>query len=338
LAEKQDITMIRKLPLTYARQGVTCSSDMCEIEIYVFFPVILKNNKFSLSRLLSIPVAKDTYLGALKWKQVELKDDYSLSDGNMIYALNEKELPKCQKQIEHLPCEICEFDSIPDKLVDDCVASVFADKNETQLEKVCEWNTITEPEEMAVKIDHDEWAYVDVNPGSITETCTVNDKQQIKNLELSHSGVIRFKPDCQYNIINGPFKGINPFIPRVRIETLTGVSRSNNKVKQLSDDVSIVQIHFRDYGIIYVTSLGGLVIIVTGCAVYCWCVRRRTLRDLFQLRSCTNQPSAPAIVEMRTITNSRKQAPGPPAISYADPKYNQQLRRLLENNPDIEIV
>jgi hypothetical protein len=306
--------------------------------VYAFFPVILKADKYSLAKLLSIPVAKDTYLGAMKWKQVQINDDYSLSDGNMNYALNEKELPRCQKQIEHLSCEICEFDSIPDKLVDDCVAAVFADKNETQLEEVCTWNTVPEPEEMAVKIDHDEWAYVDVNPGSITETCTVDEKQQIKNLELSHSGVIRFKPDCQYNVINGPFKGINPFIPKVRIETLTGISRNNHKVKQLVDDISVIQLHFRDFGIVYVTSLGGLVLLVTGCAVYCWCVRRRTLRDLFQLRTRAEQPSAPEIVELRPLTTNKRPAPGPPAISYADPKYNRQLRRLLDNNRDIEIV
>ena len=157
--------------------------------------------------------------------------------------------------------------------------------------------------DIAIALDENSWAYTDDTPGTLTETCSNPPRTQV--FALPPSGIIHFNQYCTYNVINGPFHEIKPYIRQLTYNTVIE-KESKEKPRNLVKDLTSLQQHFKDNGYIYLMTTSILLFLLTstGCFFCVNKVRRRRQRRRRQVprvrwQRASEEDYNPAIVQMR---------------------------------------
>jgi hypothetical protein len=228
----------------------------------MLFPIVRIQNYFTHLRVINVPVASDTYLGNPKWAQVDSEVKEILTDGSKHLILKPENEPKCLQVPQYLPCSLCSMSDMPPELNDPCLAPLITDMPPIQLnETACKMVAVGAPDDLTIQVDEDEWAYADPSPGTLTEVCTNNLSQRTSSTHnLGYSGILKLSRDCEYTVMDGPFRTISPYLRNVKLTSLPG-HRYQPVIRQVIEDIGNIQLHFRTYGYVYVSVCAGILVL-----------------------------------------------------------------------------
>jgi hypothetical protein len=125
--------------------------------------------------------------------------EHYLKKGNEYIPVEKAELI-CLKGMAEMPCKLClKPDSIA--IVDDCAKAITEGKNAL---KYCQVRALDNVTDMVIKINKTKWAFVDSNPGEVTEICPNTELNQTMKIPMLHSGTLSLNPECRYVMTNTP--------------------------------------------------------------------------------------------------------------------------------------
>jgi hypothetical protein len=154
-------------------------------------------NRYEHWKLLSLPTFQDGVFTD-NWKRVNLPIIHYLRKGKQEIPFRREEL-RCLQGMTEMSCTLClKLESTIE--INECTKALITGSNALE---VCENRALSNITDMVIKLNKTTWAFVDSNPGSITENCP-NFQPPTRKMDLSHSGVISINPNCNYVMTNTP--------------------------------------------------------------------------------------------------------------------------------------
>jgi hypothetical protein len=166
-------------------------------QIITMIPIGTEMNRYEHWKLLALPTFQDGVFTD-NWKRVNLPIIHYLKKGTHEIPFRKEEL-HCLQGMTEMSCTLClKLESTIE--INECTKALLQGSNALE---VCEIKALSNVTDMVIKLNKTTWAFVDSNPGSITEDCP-NANPTTKQLALSHSGIITINPECNYVMTNTP--------------------------------------------------------------------------------------------------------------------------------------
>ena len=249
---------------------------ICFLDIITIVPIIAPNKKYKVYSLSTIPQADHTYvLKKLKWKSLQVPAKLLIKNQHQSFFSNQSHLD-CHGIIPEADCNLCyaydAFEPEGNKCLEDISEDVTPLTN-------CPEEKIDNPSNTLTQLTADTYAYVDNTPGSLESICP----DGTRTTPLGYSGVITLLNNCRYKLIDGPINSRIGLPPSINMEI---IPRQKNPLKDLPgntllNDLNSVQIHFQNYGYIYVIVMAGILLVMAAiigffCRLRC---RYRTAKN-----------------------------------------------------------
>jgi hypothetical protein len=230
---------------------------ICFLDVITVVPIIATNKKYKVYSLSTLPQVDQTYvLQKLKWKSVQIPAKLLVQSQHQSFFSNQSNLD-CHGIIPEAQCNLCyaydAFESEGNRCLEDISEGLTTLTN-------CPEEKIDNPTNTLTQLTDDTYAYVDNTPGSLEEICP----DGTRTIALGYSGVMTLLNNCRYKLIDGPINSRIGLPPSINMEI---IPRQRNPLKDLPgntllNDLNSVQIHFRNYGYIYVIVMAGTLLIM----------------------------------------------------------------------------
>jgi hypothetical protein len=265
---------------------VEADKRICFLDVITVVPIIAPNKKYKVYSLSTIPQVDQTYiLKKLKWKSLQVPAKLFIENEHQSFFSNSSHLD-CHGIIPEAECNLCyaydAFEPEGNKCLEDISAGITPLTN-------CPEEKIDNPSNMLTQLTADTYAYVDNTPGSLESVCP----DGTRTTPLGYSGILTLVNNCRYKLIDGPINSRIGLPPSINIEI---IPRQKNPLKDLPgktllDDLNAVQIHFRNYGYIYVIVMASTLVIMAAiigffCRLRCRyrAAKNRVIRKTKQTR------------------------------------------------------
>jgi hypothetical protein len=261
--------------LTYTTKLVACE-DNCLLDIFTMVPMITVDDQYTVKEIKTLPSARETYMGRLKWTQVKPEKFFVLSALKTTTKLNEQDDLQCivPQQETRDSCKICFIKELENTQLNECEQSLV--KYNAEINSNCTIEEIEDPQDQIVRMKENQWAYLDATPGTLTEDCPSRPQY---TFDLPHTGTITFNPTCSYSMVNGPF-GLLPIVAQgIKFIATQGAKRISSK-GNFDADLTKLENHFQKFGYIYLLTCAGLISVICVCLSYFCCLRIRQVRIL----------------------------------------------------------
>jgi hypothetical protein len=262
ILDKSDLdTVLFNNPLTYPFK----LSEDGDLHFVTFIPVAEEANRYEHWKVLAFPTFQDGVF-TNTWKRADVPVRHYLKREKRHIPFRKEELT-CLQSTSELPCTLC---LRPEATIEinDCTRSILEGTDALQ---TCTVQHLTNVSDHIYRLNKTAWAFVDSNPGEITEICDSAEPRQHK-LALTHSGIIQVNPDCQYTMTNTPVT-----IEEVDDDMDIVISHRNEITYHQYNPIedSIFKHHVKSYGLHYFLSLTGIVLfMISSTILYCAHQRR----------------------------------------------------------------
>lgn len=231
--------------------------SMCFLDIITVVPIIAPNKKYKVYSLSTIPQVDHTYvLKKLKWSSIQVPARLFIKGQYHSFFSNQTELD-CHGIIPEARCNLCYvydgFEPEGNKCLEEISEDVSPLAN-------CPVEKIANPSNSLMQLTSDMFSYVDNSPGSLETSCP----DGTRTTPLGYSGTITLHSDCRYKMIDGPINSRIGLPPSINIEI---IPKLKNPLKDLPgstllEDLNTLQLHFRDYGYVYVIAMAGILLVM----------------------------------------------------------------------------
>jgi hypothetical protein len=145
---------------------------------------------------------------------------------NKMHTLHSKEDIECMENQND--CDLCHFEVNPQAELSNCMKAMIK-LHEREIVKYCKKVKVNQVEDVAVKVNPNQWAYVITKNNSLSEQCP---ESSLVTYPLPETGIIEFNTSCDYSVDNGPF--LDFFHPLIDL---------SNKQFQYSDEHGLVDLN-----------------------------------------------------------------------------------------------
>ncbi len=314
--------LIERLPLTVTTQVGDCKAEtnpICKVDIITTIPMLDVEKK--LMHASTFPIAKEGYLKELTWRQIQLTPQLfvPITDKKKILEVDNLFFSRCESAAPLRDCHVCNEPSVFHLNTFPCLQNLYFENFADN----CTWKFET-PANSLQEISNHKFVYVDTTPGELMESC--NNKHSLH--ELRHSSLLKFKPECSYQLIDIAADLIKPLVP---LRNLVIKGREVAKQKNLLDDANVVKRHFLEYGYMYVLSLCILAWIFGVILCFVCCRKFMKYRARRALRARNERT-----VRYVRIREEDIQSAGAPAVVASRPQ--QIPSRLAIRGPTIKEI
>jgi hypothetical protein len=261
--------------LTFTVRSSACE-DICLLDILTIVPLITVDDKYTMKEIKTLPSVRETYMGRLKWTQVQPDKFFVLSSLKATIKLNEEDDLQCivPQQETRDSCKLCFVKELEHTNLNECEQSLV--KYNAEVNHNCTIEEIEDPQDQIVRIKENQWAYLDATPGTLTEECPARPQY---TFDLPHTGTITFNPSCAYSMVNGPF-GLIPIVAQgIKFIATQGAKRISSN-RNFDADLTKLENHFQKFGYIYLLTFAGFISVICACLSYFCCLRIRQVRIL----------------------------------------------------------
>lgn len=230
---------------------------ICFLDIITIIPIIAPNKKYTVYSLSTIPEVDQTYvLKKLKWRSIQVPAKLFVKGQHHSFFSNQSTLD-CHGVVPEANCSLCyaydAFEPEGNQCLEDISASVSPLTS-------CPVEKIDNPSNSLTQLTSETFAYIDNTPGSLEAICP----DGTRTTPLGYSGIITLLNNCRYKLIDGPINSRIGIPPSINIEI---IPKLKNPLKDLPgntliNDLNTVQIHFQNYGYIYVIAMAGVVVVM----------------------------------------------------------------------------
>jgi len=283
-------TILRNNPLTYPFKN--CRFD-CNLNIATLIPITSEIYRYEHWKLLSFPTFQDGVFSD-NWKRVNLPIIHYLKKGSKQIPFRKEELI-CLKGMAEMSCKLCLKPEITIE-INECSKAILEGANALSS---CENQALNNVTDLVVKLNKTTWAFVDSNPGTITESCD-NLEPKVKQLELSHSGIITVNPDCRYIMTNTPVT-VEEIDDDLHVQVVNRNDVTYYSYNPLED--SLFKFHIKSYSFSYFLVFSTIIgVFFLGTACYCVCEKRNgNVRIGFRRVPRREEPRLPRTVSILSL-------------------------------------
>lgn len=267
---KSDLEKISSDPITY----VTSNNGNYYIHIILLYT--LNKNRFTVQSLHTLPQAYKEYDGDEVWRIYKPPNTKFLVNEFQKWTVDSMAY-ECLPTKEIEDCHTCFWLQTPNEPLDDCSMAIY--KNES-IEQYCPYRDTKTPISTAVQTGQAEWVYASKSNPVIKAKC---EGKLEESLIMPKAGTLKLAEDCNYDLSNGPFMKVVPFIPfhHLRIKFGQLLTSHPNPAHPMRD-------HFAEYWEVYV--MGVISLIPTTTAVILLYLRRKLASGVGMMPSTPQQP------------------------------------------------
>lgn len=307
LEELKDI--LYSVPTTSLTKTVCSSKMQCPINFVTRIPIITKHDQFKVFQVITLPTFHESFT-ANQWKTLNVPEETILYNDQSLTPINFETDLECDNILSKSPCQVCHKHSINRKPFSECFQAILNNKDPWT---DCPSTTLSEVYDQVYKLNDQQFAFTDINPGVVTENCSGKDKQIIS---MPYTGMLTMSPTCEYKILNGPFKPSD--IEDSKVTIISGDESHEVIIQELPENK--IQEHFNNYGFEYAIILGTIILVIPPSIWIIVYYRRRQQR----LRRSRRRARIAERERLRTNLTTQIQ----PTV------YRSTLLQLL-NNPSI---
>ena len=316
LEELKDI--LYSVPTTSVTKSTCTTKTMyCPINFVTRIPIITKNEKYKIFQLVSLPTFHESFT-ANQWKTLDIPEETILYNNVSVSPIDFENDLKCENILSESPCQVCHKKIVNRKPFSDCFQSIINDKDPWNN---CEATTLSEVYDQVYRLNDQQFAFTDINPGVITEECADRDKQIVP---MPHTGILTMSPTCEYKILNGPFKSDD--IDNSKVTIISGDDTHEVVIQEIPTNK--IHEHIKDYGFEYVIVLSSIVLTIPFAFLGIFCLRRRQ-RIVRRARRRTRTAMRERLRTNRATTTLVTTQSTAPAL------YRSALVQLLTNQPEV---
>jgi hypothetical protein len=274
----ETILLLQSIPFTFAyarscKSSTRIATSECPLTIGTVIPSIPASRRYSAYNVEPIPTLhKGVFTN--DWHLLEVPETHILMHDADFIPLKSGDLI-CHETNPENVCDICLLTTATRADPSECLTAIMNNQNPW---KVCTFKDLEKVNDQISFIRPNEYAYVDPVPGTISTKCPGNDTEKES---LLPSGLLTFRPDCQYTITNGPFSiALAPH----NIDLVFNTNLQEFDTTRM-DTESILSDHWKNNGIYYfitVLTLFGISALTT--ATYLCCRQRMNNQPYFQRR------------------------------------------------------
>ena len=248
---ENDIAKLYTMPLTFlTEENVDGTYSSFVHTIYFLTP---ENNRFQFQVFKTIPVPTDDQDERI-WREIRPSQKMFLSNSANKLAISENDF-SCIRTEESSLIPICFMNEYPNEALDVCSESIF--KNHQVLNN-CPYEERVNAFPTAIQKDKNQWIYSTSKLSAIREKCSTS--KEIVTKVLPETGILTLNELCSYQMINGPFKNLLPFIFGSKYEATVG-----DVLPKVPKTAHPIKEHFKNHAYIYLLAiLGILFLILTG--------------------------------------------------------------------------
>lgn len=236
---------------------VETDKTLCFLDIITIVPIIAPNKKYTVYSLSTIPQVDQTYiLKKLKWNSIQIPAKLFIKGQYHSFFSNQTSLD-CHGVIPEAQCNLCyvydAFEPEGNPCLEDISESISPLTN-------CPVEKIDNPSNTLTQLTSGTFSYIDNTPGSLESVCP----DGTRTTPLGYSGTITLHENCRYKLIDGPINSRIGLPPSINMEI---IPRLKNPLKNLPgntllNDLNTVQIHFQNYGYIYLIAMAVVMVVM----------------------------------------------------------------------------
>lgn len=257
------LAQVSTYPLTYPVTG-TCDKEPCPLKLILFIPIQDEKDKYQEKTVHPLPTLHNGIM-MKDWHKLKLPQEKFLYSTKKAIALKGHSTD-CIPSLSEKDCALCMFEDTTRPASDPCLNAIAQNLEPWDL---CPFEKIRNPTDTIVKIAERQWAYADDTPGHLTETCN----QTSKTIELPTTGMLTLKPSCEYQISNNPISTEEIRADGITIQEITDYPSANS-----TKEVPSVENHLKENFLIYITTLGSVVLLLIIAWALCCYFQKRPLR------------------------------------------------------------
>jgi hypothetical protein len=224
-------------------------------------PVAVETNRYEHWKILALPTFQDGIFTD-SWKRADIPVRHYLRQGSYHIPFRKEELV-CLQGTTELPCRLCLKPEVTVE-INECTKAIL---EETNALETCEIQHLTNITDQILRVNKTTWAFVDSNPGEITEICD-HLEPRMRKLDLPHAGIISINPDCQYTMVNTPVT-IEEIDDDMNVVVSTRNEVTYRQYNPLED--SIFRHHLKTNSLWYFLSFC-IFLLFTCCGILVYCI------------------------------------------------------------------